>query len=119
MKTKKGRSCRLAASTKRRRARIWTGPVFSAGERPRIENPLHVKECRYPAVTLADASQGGIGWSDAPAYIVAQVLGAFIGVGAAHLMFGEAFIQISHHARAGGGQLFSEFVATFGLLCVI
>ena len=34
-------------------------------------------------------------------------------------MFGEAFIQISHHARAGGGQLFSEFVATFGLLCVI
>ena len=42
-----------------------------------------------PAVTLANASQGGIGWSDVPAYIVAQVLGAFIGVGAAHLMFGE------------------------------
>jgi glycerol uptake facilitator-like aquaporin len=52
-------------------------------------------------------------------YIVAQVLGAFIGVGAAHLMFGEAFIQVSQHARSGGGQLFSEFVATFGLLCVI
>jgi glycerol uptake facilitator-like aquaporin len=51
-----------------------------------------------PAVTLADASQGGISWSDAPAYIVAQVLGAFIGVGAAHLMFGEAFIQVSQHA---------------------
>ena len=72
-----------------------------------------------PAVTLADASQGGIGWSDAPAYVLAQVLGAFIGVGAAHLMFGEALIQVSQHARAGGGQLFSEFVATFGLLCVI
>ena len=72
-----------------------------------------------PAVTLADASQGGISWSDVPLYIAAQVLGAFIGVGAAHLMFGEAFIQISQHARAGGGQLFSEFVATFGLLCVI
>ena len=72
-----------------------------------------------PAVTLADASQGGIGWSDVPAYIIAQVLGAFIGVGAAHLMFGEAFIQVSEHARSGGGQLFSEFVATFGLLCVI
>src|SRR6266403_6073589 len=43
-----------------------------------------------PAVTLADASQGGISWSDAPAYIAAQVLGAFIGVAAAHLMFGEA-----------------------------
>src|SRR5258705_9637573 len=72
-----------------------------------------------PAVTLADASQGGISWSDAPVYIVAQVLGAFIGVGAAHLMFGEAFIQVSQHARAGSGQLFSEFIATFGLLCVI
>ena len=34
-------------------------------------------------------------------------------------MFGEAPIQLSQHARAGGGQLFSEFVATFGLLCVI
>jgi glycerol uptake facilitator-like aquaporin len=72
-----------------------------------------------PAVTLADASQGGIGWSDVPAYIGAQVLGAFIGVGAAHVMFGEAFVQLSQHARAGGGQLFSEFIATFGLLCVI
>jgi glycerol uptake facilitator-like aquaporin len=72
-----------------------------------------------PAVTLADASQGGISWRDVPAYISAQLLGAFIGLGAAHLMFGEALIQISQHARAGGGQLFSEFVATFGLLCVI
>ena len=72
-----------------------------------------------PAVTLSDASQSGIGWSDVPAYIFAQVLGAFVGVGAAHLMFGEALLQISDHARAGGAQLFSEFVATFGLLCVI
>jgi glycerol uptake facilitator-like aquaporin len=37
----------------------------------------------------------------------------------AHLMFGQALLQVSHHIRAGGGQLFSEFVATFGLLCVI
>jgi glycerol uptake facilitator-like aquaporin len=70
-------------------------------------------------VTLADASQGGISWSDVPAYIAAQVLGAFIGVATAHLLFGESLLQISLHARAGGGQLFSEFVATFGLLCVI
>jgi glycerol uptake facilitator-like aquaporin len=72
-----------------------------------------------PAVTLADASQGGISWRDAPAYLAAQVSGAFIGVAAAHLMFGEALLQFSHHIRTGGGQLFSEFVATFGLLCVI
>jgi glycerol uptake facilitator-like aquaporin len=72
-----------------------------------------------PAVTLADASQGGISWSDAFAYLAAQVSGAFVGVAAAHLMFGQTLLQVSHHSRAGGGQLFSEFVATFGLLCVI
>lgn len=72
-----------------------------------------------PAVTLADASQGGISWSDVPAYIGAQVLGAFIGVGVAHLMFGKALIEVSQQARAGSGQLLSEFVATFGLLSVI
>ena len=72
-----------------------------------------------PAVTLADASQGGLSWVEVPAYLAAQVLGAFLGVGAAHLMFGQALLQVSQHARAGGGQLLSEFTATFGLLCVI
>src|SRR5713101_4751761 len=41
-----------------------------------------------PAVTLADAMQGGIAWREAPAYMAAQVVGAFGGVAAAHLMFG-------------------------------
>jgi glycerol uptake facilitator-like aquaporin len=72
-----------------------------------------------PAVTLADASQGGIRWQKVPGYIVAQVAGALLGVAAAHLMFGEAVFQVSRHVRAGGAQLFSEFVATFGLLSVI
>src|SRR6266496_1584714 len=30
-----------------------------------------------PAVTLADAWQGGLAWGDVPAYLVAQVVGAF------------------------------------------
>jgi glycerol uptake facilitator-like aquaporin len=72
-----------------------------------------------PAVTLADASQGGVAWREVPGYIAAQLLGAFVGVAAAHLMFGEAIFSASRHVRAGGAQLFSEFVATFGLLCVI
>ena len=33
-----------------------------------------------PAVTLADAWQHGRAWRDVPAYIVAQVVGAFAGV---------------------------------------
>lgn len=32
-----------------------------------------------PAVTLADASQGGISWCDVPAYIAAQLVGAVLG----------------------------------------
>jgi len=34
-------------------------------------------------------------------------------------MFGEPMFFASRHARAGGAQVFSEFVATFGLLAVI
>src|SRR5437868_7978335 len=41
-----------------------------------------------PAVTLADATQGGLPWREVPAYLGAQVLGAFGGVAAAHAMFG-------------------------------
>jgi glycerol uptake facilitator-like aquaporin len=72
-----------------------------------------------PAVTLADAWQGGLAWREVPMYVVAQLAGAFAGVAASHLMFGEAVFSASRHVRAGGAQLFSEFVATFGLLCVI
>jgi len=72
-----------------------------------------------PAVTLADAWQRGIAWHEVPAYVLAQIGGAFCGVGAAHLMFGLQLFFASRHVRAGGEQLFSEFVATFGLLTVI
>jgi glycerol uptake facilitator-like aquaporin len=72
-----------------------------------------------PAVTMADASQGGLAWRDVPGYITAQVVGAVVGVWSAHAMFQERILMVSLHARAGGAQLFSEFVATFGLLAVI
>ncbi len=72
-----------------------------------------------PAVTLADASQGGLPWREVPGYMAAQIFGAFAGVAAAHVMFGEPVFSASRHVRAGGAQMFSEFVATFGLLAVI
>jgi len=72
-----------------------------------------------PAVSIADASQGGLSWADAGAYIVAQLLGAFRGVGLAHVMFGAPLYSWSTHARAGSAQIVSEGVATFGLLSVI
>jgi glycerol uptake facilitator-like aquaporin len=69
-----------------------------------------------PAVTLADASQGGMRWRDVPGYIAVQAAGAMLGVWAAHLMFAEPVFQVSQHVRTGGAQLFSEFIATFGFL---
>jgi len=72
-----------------------------------------------PAVTLADAWQGGLPWDEVPLYIGAQVIGAFAGVAAAHFMFEMPVFFASHHARSGPAQVFSEFVATFGLLAVI
>jgi glycerol uptake facilitator-like aquaporin len=72
-----------------------------------------------PAVTVAEATQGGLPWRSVPPYVIAQCVGAMIGVYAAHLMFGQQVLQISAHVRSGGSQLFSEFVATFGLLVVI
>src|SRR5262249_34339219 len=72
-----------------------------------------------PAVSLADASQGGLRWSQAWAYVVAQVTGAVFGVGAADYMFQEPVFAWSRHVRAGLPQAFSEAIATFGLLAVI
>ena len=72
-----------------------------------------------PAVTLADAWQRGIAWREVPSYVFAQVGGAFVGVAAAHVMFGLPLFFASRRERSGGSQMFSEFIATFGLLAVI
>jgi len=72
-----------------------------------------------PAVTLVEAWRGATAWRTVPGYILAQFVGAVAGVACAHLMFGEAVFTASRHVRSGGGQLFSEFIATFGLVAVI
>lgn len=72
-----------------------------------------------PAVTLADATQGGLPWREVPAYIVAQVVGAISGAIAANLMFGLSVVSVSRHVRTGPAQWLAEFIATFGLLTVI
>lgn len=72
-----------------------------------------------PVVTLSDAMEKGISWSEVPAYVAAQILGGICGTFSANLMFALPLISVSHHNRSGGAQIFSEFVATFGLLSVI
>jgi glycerol uptake facilitator-like aquaporin len=72
-----------------------------------------------PVVTLSEAWQGNLKSSEVAPYVVVQLLGAFAGVAAAHLMFGEPLFSASEHVRTGAAQWWSEFIATFGLLAVI
>lgn len=72
-----------------------------------------------PAVTLCMAIDGKISTRDALAYAGIQIGAAILGVAAAHLMFGEPLLFASEKIRTGGGQWWSEFVATFGLVMVI
>lgn len=72
-----------------------------------------------PAVTLADALENGVPWHEVPHYVAAQCMGGISGAAIAHLMFSEPLFSLSRHARSGNAQVFSEFIATFGLLAVI
>jgi glycerol uptake facilitator-like aquaporin len=72
-----------------------------------------------PVVSLADATFDGISWRDALAYIPAQIAGCVLGAITANGMFALAAISISTRHRASGAHLFSEAIATAGLLLVI
>ncbi len=72
-----------------------------------------------PVVSVASAWDGTFAWRNVGPYLAGQVVGAFVGVAAAHVMFGLPLFSASEHARAGFAQAFSEFVATFGLVAVV
>jgi glycerol uptake facilitator-like aquaporin len=72
-----------------------------------------------PVVSVVDAVERGLFWRDVPYYIVCQVVGGIVGAIVAHLMFGLSIVSLSRHVRSGPSQVFSEFVATFGLIAVI
>ena len=72
-----------------------------------------------PLVTLSELMLGRFKSRPAIAYVVVQVIAALAGVLIAHWMFELPAFFPSHHVRCGSAQLFSETVATFGLLLVI
>ena len=72
-----------------------------------------------PAVTLAFALRGEADRRSAVLFVLAQIMGAVLGVWAAHAMFAEPILQASTKLREGTAQGFSEFVATFGLIGTI
>jgi glycerol uptake facilitator-like aquaporin len=80
----------------------------------------HVSGAHFnPAVSIAFAIRGELAWFDASVYLASQIVGAIVGVWAAHLMFELPIWQLSTTARTGWGQWFAEGVATFGLLLTI
>ena len=72
-----------------------------------------------PAVSLIFALKRELSPGRAGAYALAQVVGAILGVFAAHAMFGLPILEVSAKLRDGPAQAFSEFVATFGLVGTI
>lgn len=72
-----------------------------------------------PAVTVAMVLRRELAAGDAAGYIGAQLAGALAGVAAAHAMFDMPPFSMSGQAREGAALVWSEFVATFGLVLVI
>jgi glycerol uptake facilitator-like aquaporin len=72
-----------------------------------------------PVVTLALAFRRRFAWPDVLPYLVAQAIGALIGVAAAHVMFDLSLVQTPQKIRAGVGQWTGELIATFGLVFLV
>lgn len=72
-----------------------------------------------PVVTLLMLWRRSISAPKAIWYLVAQLLGALIGVGLANLMYLESAFSWSDKLRANPGTALAELVATVGLLLVV
>ena len=57
-----------------------------------------------PVVTLSEVWQKNLPAAEAAPYVVAQIVGAFAGVVAAHLMFDVPVLIASTHVRSGAAQ---------------
>jgi len=72
-----------------------------------------------PAVTLALAVRGDFPRTQVLPYIAAQVIGALLGVLAAHAMFDLPLLQAGAKMRTGFPLWWSEVIATFGLVLLV
>ncbi len=72
-----------------------------------------------PVVGIVGIFTGETTVKDTLWYALAQTVGGCLGAIVANLMFDLDAINISHKIRSGSGVLFSEVVATVGLLLVI
>lgn len=72
-----------------------------------------------PAVSLIEWLWRRMPARECALYSAAQILGAMTGVWATHVMFGLPLFQLSTHHRSEPRLIFSEIIATSGLMLVI
>jgi glycerol uptake facilitator-like aquaporin len=72
-----------------------------------------------PVVTLSEAWLKNLPAQWVAPYILAQILGGFIGVAATHGMFDLPLFSTATNVRTGTAIWWSECIATFGLIAVI
>ena len=72
-----------------------------------------------PLVSVMFCLRGDLPWRLLPGYLLAQCVGAVTGVIATHGMFGMALFEVASKPRPGLDLMWSEFIATLGLLLVI
>lgn len=72
-----------------------------------------------PVVSLVEVLWGRFSKTDAVFYVIAQFVGAYIGVLLTHVMFKHNVFEFSSVDRSGMNLLISEAIATFGLISVI
>lgn len=72
-----------------------------------------------PLVTAMMAARGDLPWKRFPGYALAQLAGAVTGIVATHGMFAMPLLETATKPRPGLALMWSECVATLGLLLVI
>ena len=72
-----------------------------------------------PVVTLIFLIKKELAFLDALKYVLFQFLGALLSVVSVHYYFGQQIIQISTNNRGGIEMIFSEVIATIGLIITI
>ena len=72
-----------------------------------------------PVVSLVFLIKKEIALLDILKYVFFQFLGALLSVASVHYYFGQQIIQISTNSRGGTEMIFSEVIATFGLIITI
>lgn len=72
-----------------------------------------------PVVSAAAALRGALSWTEAAFYGLVQIAAGVVGTWIAHLMFDLPLLQLATNDRGGVALLFSEVIASSGLLLTV